>query len=141
MKVFINTLLILIVVSAFLSTYWLGVKTDNYWPVIFILVVVGLYFFLTWSFKKGSSTLAVQQFSTNTLIALVFMGAGLMAIWLGISELSTPIHFNLALTNLIVNLIRSTFGSIAVSLLMWWAGGVIIYFAIGRLRLSLKSSQ
>jgi cation transport ATPase len=139
-KVIVNILLTLIVLIAFLSACWLSVKTDNYWAVIFILVVVGLYFFLTWSFKRGSLKLSAQQFTINTLIGLAIMGCGITLMWLGFSEFSAPVHFSRTFSNLIANLIRNTIGSIGVSLLMWWFGGVFIFMAIERLRPSKHAS-
>ena len=140
MKVFINILLTLIVLSAFLSACWLGLRTGNYWSVAFVLFVVALYYFLTWSLQQNSSMHFVQQFAINTLIGLAIMGLGCMAIWLGISEFSAPIDFSRTLPNLAVNLVRNTLGSIGVSLLMWWFGGVLIFVAIGRLRVSKLAS-
>jgi len=139
-KVFVNLLLTLIVFSAFISACWLGVRTGNYWAVVFILFVVALYYFLTWSFQQNSSMHFVQQFSINTLIGLAIMGVGFMAIWLGISEFSAPIDFSRTIPHLAVNLIRNTMGSIGVSLLMWWFGGVLIFVAIARLRVSKLAS-
>lgn len=60
--------------------------------------------------------------------------------WLGFSEFSAPVHFSRAFSNLIANLIRNTIGSIGVSLLMWWFGGVFILMAIERLRPSKRTS-
>lgn len=60
--------------------------------------------------------------------------------WLGVSEFSAPVHFSRAFSNLIANLIRNTIGSIGVSLLMWWFGGVFILMAIERLRPSKRTS-
>lgn len=136
MKVLINILLTLIVLTAFLSASWLSVRTDNYWAVIFILFVVGLYFFLTWSFKRGSIKLSAQQLTTDTLITTAITGCGITFIWLGISEFSAPIHFSRSFSNLTASLIRNTFGSIGVSLLMLWFGGVFIFMAFERIRTS-----
>lgn len=140
MKVFLNILLTLIVLGAFLSACWLGVRTGNHWAVVFIFFIVALYFFLTRSFQYSSSMHVIQLFSANTLIGLVIMGIGVMAVWLGISELSVPVHFSRTLSNLIANSIRNTIGSIGVSLLMWWFGVVLIFIAIGRLRVSKPTS-
>jgi len=140
-KFFVDILLITILLTAFLTACWLGVRVGNYRPVLFLLFVVVLYFFLTWPFQKNSSIDFIQRYVINVLTALAIMLVGLMLIWLGISEFSAPIDFSRRRFDLVNNLIRNTVGSIGVSVLMWFFGGALIFVAIGRLRVSKLRSR
>ena len=140
-KVLANIFLVIIVLCAFVSTCWLGLRTGNYWPALFISFVVVLYYSLTWPFKTGSLRLSIQQLIINTFVGLAIIGGGIFSIFLGFSEFSAPVHFSLALSNLIANLIRNTIGSFGVSLLMWCVGCMFIFVGVGRLRLSKLSSS
>jgi hypothetical protein len=140
-KSLINILIAAIMLVAFISATWAGTRTGNYWGIPIVLVAAFLYWFLEWPSRQNSTMSVLQYGITRILAGLVFSGLGALAIWLGVAEISAPVTFVFMPTKIIFNLIRDTAGSIWVTLIFWWSGGMLMVSGYRLLKpLTLRSS-
>lgn len=140
-KVFFNLVVAIVVFVAFLSAISAGGRTGNYWGGIVVFFAASLYLLLEWPSRKGSSLSSVQYGVTHTLIGFFFMTVGIFTIWQGFSEFTKPVIFSRSLSNLVIQVIRDTFGSIGVSVLLWLVGYAIAIIGVRLLRFSPKPSN
>lgn len=126
---------------AILSALWLGSKNGNYWPFTLVLGAVALYWFLEWPSRRGTTTFAIQDTSSQVLIGVALIGIGIFTLWLGFSEFSEPVKFHWMIPNLLTNLIRNSVGSIGVSLLLWWIGCGIIFSGLRSLHFNRNKTK
>ena len=129
MRILINLVVVIIFLIAVSATLWAG----KYFMAVLLLIPISLYWFLEWPSRKKAYLSAIQYGVTRTLYGILLCGIGLFSIWKGIVEFSTPVSFFYAILDFVAGLIREHFGAIGsmgISILLWWFGGLIFFTGV-----------
>lgn len=113
-------------VIATLAAYWAGERTGEYWGVVVVLVAVAGYWFLEAKPSPGTVTYALQYLLVRSLLALIVVASGATLIYMGVSELSSPLVFSRPLSNAAAGVVREIVGSVGVATVLCVGGVAVI---------------
>lgn len=140
MKSIIDILTALTFTASFFASVWLWLEREVYWGLVIVLVSIILYRFFDKPSTPGSRLFSLQNGGTAIMVGLIVIFGGLNFIYLGCSELYSPVNFlgSVRLWTQLVPLIRDKFGAFGVAIFLWSSGCFGIVIGIKVFRSGLK---
>lgn len=92
-----------------------------------VLAACGIFWFLEFDFQTGTTAFALQHLITQSAIALIVPISGLYIIYLGVSELASPITFSRHFNNVAAEVVRELIGTEGLATLFFIFGIVVLF--------------